>query len=219
MKPMFIVIEALDGVGKTTLVNDLAKSLSSVAMNTPGDKLRSVSDVVLDVLGDDQIARCLFYASSVISCGNKAREIVNRGETVVMDRYWLSTIAYARARGVSEQFREVESRVAYPDITVVLTLDEAERVRRMAGRSTITDADRETLDENFRDTVLKEIFNPHRHAALRPTVKVNVSNCDRQQAVERVLSAICLEIDSNEGTPRSATNPVAVSKDNLEGVI
>ena len=60
MKPLFIALEALDGVGKTTLAHSLASRLGGVAMNTPGDDLRKVSRAVLGGLGPHQGARCLF---------------------------------------------------------------------------------------------------------------------------------------------------------------
>ena len=190
MKPLFIVVEALDAVGKTTLVQNLAERLDAVAMNTPGPGLRAVSDAVLLGLGAHQEARCLFYAASVLARGAEARSLVDRGRSVVMDRYWLSTIAYARARGVTHRFAEVEALVPVPDVTVVLTLDEDERVRRMTGRGNTTEADRETLDSEFQRTVNKVMMSADRLEGLRPTLRVDVSGCDPEEAVHAVLQQI-----------------------------
>jgi len=190
MKPMFIVIEALDGVGKTTLVNELAASTGAVGMNTPGNDLRKISVDVFNGLGDHQTARCLFYAASVLARGKEARQLVENGRSVIMDRYWLSTIAYARARGVQHTLKDIESLVPHPDLTVFLTLDEDERIRRMMDRGKPTAADCETLKKEFRDAVYNEIFNTQRCAALRPTVSVDITNCKRNQTVQRVLAAI-----------------------------
>lgn len=188
MKPMFVVLEALDGVGKTTLARSLAVALGGVAMNTPGDGLRGVSDAVLAGLGPHQEARCLFYAGSVLARGREASETVTRGQSVVMDRYWLSTIAYARARGVLADLSQVEALVPVPHLTVLLTLDEQERQRRLVGRG-FTAADRETLDPRFRDQVLAEMQRSGRVAGLRPVV-VDLTGAEPADCVSRVLDLL-----------------------------
>lgn len=185
MKPVFIVLEALDGVGKTTLAKGLAARLGGVALNTPGDALREVSGQILDGLGPNQEARCLFYAGSVIARGREARELVEAGHSVVMDRYWLSTISYARARGVKADLDQVEALVPAPDVTVLLTLDEDERQRRMRARG-LTAADRETLDAEFRGRVVSAMNSSERLSVLKPSLVVDVSGLEYQAALALV---------------------------------
>lgn len=185
-KPKFIVLEALDGVGKTTLVHLVAERLGGLAMDTPGPVLRATAPAVLDALGEHQTARALFYAASVLAAGARANEVVREGQTVVMDRYWLSTLSYARARGVTVDLTCIEGTVPPPDMTVLVTLDEEERQRRLLARGCTT-ADRETMDERFRERVLSEMRSTARTPALRPTVEVNLTGADPDEAVERVL--------------------------------
>src|SRR6185436_3923538 len=115
--------------------------LGGQAMNTPGNALRPVVGTILDGLGENQEARCLFYAATVLAAGSRARREADAGRIVVMDSYWLSTIAYARARGVTVDFAEIETIVPKPDLTVLLTLDEVERQRRLRARGGETHAD------------------------------------------------------------------------------
>ena len=189
MKPLFIVLEALDGVGKTTLAQGLATRLGGEFMNTPGESLRAVGPAVLAALGDNQQARCLFYAASVVAQGARARKLTQGGTTVVMDRYWLSTVSYARARGVADSLEDVEVIVPVPDLTLVLTLDEAERTRRMTERG-YTQADRETLDPVFRAVVHAEMTSPERASGLRPQLIVDLTECDVSAALDRVVQQI-----------------------------
>lgn len=188
MSVMFIAIEGLDAVGKTTVTDALAQHLRGEAMNTPGPVLRPLSDRILAALGDDQTARCLFYAASVLAQGRRARGIADRGGVVVMDRYWMSTISYARARGVVADLSAVEMIVPMPDATLLLTLDEGERVRRLGSRGA-TAADIETLEEAFRNTVMREMRRATRAQGPRP-IEVDLSGADRAEAVRRVLSAL-----------------------------
>lgn len=196
---MFIAIEGLDAVGKTTVTEALAGHLGAVAMNTPGPDLRLLSDRILAALGDDQAARCLFYAASVLAQGRRARAIADQGGMVVMDRYWLSTVSYARARGVSLDLTAVERIVPLPDATLLLTLDEGERVRRLGSRGA-TSADIETLDEVFRETVVREMRSNARRRDLRP-VEVDLGCADREEALRRVLSALPPRPRSERGRP------------------
>jgi len=189
MRPLFIVLEALDGVGKTTLSHAVAQRLDGVRLDTPGGALREVAGPVLVALGNSQEARCLFYAASVMAQGQRARRLVAGGQTVVMDRYWLSTIAYARARGVDGRLADVANRVPVPDMTLVLTLDEGERRRRLGKRGR-TAADRETLSPTFASRVLREMSSPERLRWLRPSASVDLTGLDRRAAVDAVLRVI-----------------------------
>ena len=179
----FIVIDALDGVGKTTLVRDLAAAMDGVALATPGAALQPARAQVLFALGEDQVARCMFYASSVIAQGNVARALAEEERIVVVDRYWPSTIAYARARGVTADLSGVEALIPAPDVHIVLTLDESERTRRLHARGNPTSADRETLAPAFRDTVLREL-------RARATIVVDTTGATPPEAVARVRVAL-----------------------------
>ncbi len=187
--PLFLALEALDGVGKTTLACDLANRLGGVSMDTPGSELRACSPAVLAALGPHQAARCLFYGASVLVAGQRARALVGGGTTVVMDRYWLSTISYARARGVALDVAAIEEVVPPPDVTVLVTLDEQERQRRLRERG-CTEADRETLALEFRARVLREMTSLERALPLRPSFVVDVTGAGRAEAVDRVLAAL-----------------------------
>lgn len=186
---LFIALEALDGVGKTTLAADLAGRLDGIALDTPGPELRLASPSVLSALGPHQTARCLFYAASVLVAGERARALVNGGWSVVMDRYWLSTISYARARGVTLDLRAIEASIPAPDATVLVMLDEDERQRRLRARG-CTEADRETLAREFRTRVLREMRSAERAPSLRPTIVVDVTGAGRAEAADLVVRAL-----------------------------
>lgn len=191
MKPngYFVAIESLDGVGKSTLVTNLERTLGAVLMTTPGPLLRPFMDKLLDPILGDQLARGILYASTVLREGQLARASAAAGKLVVMDRYWISTISYARARGLATDLSDLESTVPRPDLTLVLTLDEDERVRRLDGRGNATAADLETLDSTFRTTVLTEMLLPHRVQAFN-VVTVNVTGLSPAQLTAKVAALI-----------------------------
>lgn len=150
-----VALEGLDGVGKSTLAADLAQALGAESLAMPGMP-RTVAHGVFLAIGDDPTSRCLFHASCAHALGLKAREFASRGSNVVIDRYWLSSVAYARARGVTLSFVSVEQAIPAPDLTILVTLNEDERCRRLHIRGP-TSVDRETMVPGFADRVLAEL--------------------------------------------------------------
>ncbi len=152
---LLIALEGLDGVGKSTLAAALAGALSGDALGMPGLP-RSVAHGVFTGLGDDPTSRCLFHAACARALGMRARVLTAGGRHVVIDRYWRSSIAYARARGVTLDLAAVARAIPAPDLSIVVTLDETERQRRLEVRGP-TAVDRETMAPGFAEAVSAEL--------------------------------------------------------------
>lgn len=148
-----VAVEGLDGVGKTTLCQNLP---GFVPMATPGAELADARRAMHAFAGDDPVALQVFYASSVCAVGRKARALAAAGQNLVIDRYWLSTVAYGLVRGGAE-LADVGALVPPVDFTVVLVLDEEERQRRLIARGGMTAADQETFAPAFRERVLSNM--------------------------------------------------------------
>ncbi|WP_172976014.1 AAA family ATPase [Halomonas sp. THAF5a] len=178
----FVAIEGLDGVGKSTVVQQLAKHFSGHAMSTPGPELFDCREAVLQAFAGDELAKALFYTASVSSQGRKAGNLAKRGEWVFMDRYWASTLAYAKARGVTAELDQLGKSLIQPDLTVLLILDETERQRRLHGRGATVE-DLESLAPDFRQRVSEEL-NTHANLVL------NISGYKPQAACAITAQAI-----------------------------
>jgi len=178
----FIVLEGLDGVGKSTLARVLASRLDAQFMSTPGDSFKDLRGLAIAAFGDDQLARALFYTATVSCEGRKARTTVIQGRSVIMDRYWASTVAYAKARGVSANLDEVGPHLTPPDITVLITLNESTRLARLDQRGMTAD-DLETISEPFKQAVLREL-------EVRSSISVDVTGLDQTESAEKVATAV-----------------------------
>jgi dTMP kinase len=154
--PYFIVLEGLDGVGKSTLARRLATDHGYQLMTTPGAELLPIRAEIVNGLGNSQTAKALFYAATVQAEGEKARVFIQHGQAVIMDRYSASTIAYAHERGVTLDLTSLLIQAYQPHLSILLTLDEDERQQRLHSRGT-TAEDIETLNPGFRTGVLTRL--------------------------------------------------------------
>ncbi len=143
---MFIVIEGLDGTGKSTTANALSKKLGGKFLTTPLDKFKAVRPELELIYGEESLARQLFYASTAVSSSNQVREELGQYGCVVIDRYWLSTQVYHSWRTDGEHFLlpEVAASILQPDLTVYLNISLEERIKRLGGRNDNTVEDRLT---------------------------------------------------------------------------
>ena len=144
-----IVVEGLDGSGKSTFVRALCAALDAIPMATPDGGLKSARLVLDSAYRDHPVAEQLFYASSVVHGSSMARGHIASGRDVVMDRYWASTVVYAGLRAASVSLESVERALLPADVTFWLDVPEAVRLGRLnaraAGGEALTHADLQTM--------------------------------------------------------------------------
>lgn len=88
---MFIVIEGLDGTGKSTIAKTLATALNAELLATPDASLKKARPIIDAAYENQPLARQLFYASSVLHLSEKIKGLMAEEKSVIVDRYWLST--------------------------------------------------------------------------------------------------------------------------------
>jgi len=216
-----IVLEGLDGVGKSTLARGLADALGAVFLRTPPESLQAPRPQVDLALARHPGAAQLFYAATVLAASEQATKVLARGQDVVMDRYWLTTRVYARHGGAALELREVERRLLPADVTLLLNLDEQERRRRMAERG-INDNDRMTLRGDNAWRILDAYRDDLRRAVAGQGIVLDISGLSPDESVAAALR--CCEAaasqrpaammpTTSDGPPRclrQAACPVAV---------
>lgn len=138
-----IVIEGIDGAGKSTLVRQFEAhcrklGLACVTSGEPtrgpwGRKLRrSMTEGRLTL--EEELD--LFLKDRAEHVETLIRPALARGDVVVLDRYYLSTAAYQGARGANPDWilAENEKFAPQPDLVVLLDFDPARGLDRIHAR-------------------------------------------------------------------------------------
>lgn len=74
--------------------------------------------------------RYLFYLEGVVSASAELVRLKAEGKTVLLDRYWMTTVAYRRANGVPAD-RAHFGDIIEPDVVVYLEVSPEVRQQRM----------------------------------------------------------------------------------------
>ena len=140
---VLITLEGIDGAGKTTVAAALAERLGAVLLREPGgvalsERIRAlVKDPALHV---DPRAEALLYAAARAQLvAEQLRPRLAAGETVVLDRFVDSSLAYqgaGRGLGVEEvrRLNQFGTGGLPPDRTLLLRIDPETALARAAGR-------------------------------------------------------------------------------------
>src|SRR3989344_7229082 len=136
-KGKFIVLEGVDGCGKTTHAKLLAQWLA-----TNGHKVLHTKEPSHGPIGvllrqylkkenDPLIDALLFTADRAEHLEKEIRPSLEKGEIVVCERYFYSTIAYQVGQGLDKNWlKDLNAFALKPDLTILLDLNPEVSVKR-----------------------------------------------------------------------------------------
>lgn len=168
---LFIVLEGVEGVGKTTQWNRLRERLQDagntvVGVREPGGP--NVGEFIRELVLSanrtipPETEALLFAASRAEVVSTVIRPALDRGDVVLVDRFLLSTYAYqGGGRGIDEsQLRAINAFATgglTPDVTLLLTLPLEAALQRAKLRSVPDRIERE--DRTFHERVARTFLN------------------------------------------------------------
>jgi len=162
-KHPFIVVEGLDGTGKSTMTQNLGKFLGAEILGTPPASIKHIRKY-FDVF--PELCRRSFYAYGNYVAAEEIIQIL-QSRPVVLDRYYHSTTAYAIAKDSGfgiEKHLPSKGNPLYswpndllrPSAVVFLTTEEKERDERMNIRDERTEEENELRDSQmFRKRIME----------------------------------------------------------------
>lgn len=184
VQPRMIVIEGLDGVGKTTIARLLEKELGFVYLYTPQPPFDNIRIAVEEM--QDVNTRFFFYLSSVIAVQPFLREMISAGKRVVVDRYIYSTLAMHTVLGANVQVINLQILpILWPDLGILLTADLDARLGRLKYRASQPAYDQQT------ERLLKEVKQAEAvYRSFEDLFPLDTSNLSAEQVFKQVQRLI-----------------------------
>lgn len=142
----FIIVEGIDGSGKTTQVQNLAEALRSdgrevIETTSPGQWYRDIPEVrEFIAFGKHAISAntlaSLAAADRMMAADKEFKPALEAGVDIVCARYTYSALGYAYMRGANMDFVEqANSRVLQPSHGVLLALSPEDALQRIDARN------------------------------------------------------------------------------------
>ena len=207
MSAKFIVIEGLEGAGKSTAVSHVEswlrqQGISQIAKTRePGgtplaERMRAIVKEIHDEPLTIQAELLLMYAARVQLVETRIKPALRQGTWVIGDRHDLSSLAYqGGGRGIDEQLiRQIKQAVLGdfgPDLTLYLDIDPAIGLARASARGEL---DRIELEQQafFERTRMRYLELARRDPRIH-IIDASQNEAQVGQAIRRVLeSALCI---------------------------
>ncbi len=188
----FIVLEGLDGCGKSTLARHLGRRLGARVMATPHGLDSATRRVMERHCHGIVLARQLFYASTVVAASELVRAQLRAGQHVVMDRYWLSTMTYHDALGSDARLEDVARHLVAATATVFLDVPVELRRSRLIERGALRPHDRDSLDPAAAARIRERYLDWGRHRVAGRFVALDASRASVDELALEVITRLGL---------------------------
>ncbi len=188
---MFIVVEGIDGCGKTTVVNELKRILEEkgyrvyVTKEPFNPKIRNViKDIIREEHEQNEVvgrALSLLFAADRYLHQIDILEKLSKGYVVISDRYYHSSYAYQTTyEGITlEYLKYINSSLKKPDYVFILDVPVDIAIARLSERKETTSYEKKDFLRKVRDNYLKlreelkdeKIYIIDNNRELRETIK------------------------------------------------
>jgi dTMP kinase len=197
----FIALEGIDGAGKTSLIKLLNEKISGLGITTHitaeptknyiGKHIREI--LLGEREGDEKTIAALFLADRIDHLTNPTYGMMGqlgKGETVISDRYYLSSYAY-HVPHVSLDWviaaNSICAALRRPDLTFFIDISVEESLRRLT-------ASRDQLDKYENERRITEVRQNYYAAIEKVKSEENIIIIDGHRAPSAVFDDVWMYI-------------------------
>lgn len=152
----FVVVDGLDGVGKSTVVNQLVLLTGGVDVSPMISHQVSSSGCSGVARQGDAAHRYEYWLEINRLAGQAALEIMAAGRTAIVDSYVFRTIATHLVQGVQINSSSALRSVVRPDRAAMLTVSEDVRLARLSDRDNGAESEWHAYLRHHRGEVLRQ---------------------------------------------------------------
>lgn len=160
MASKFLVIEGIDGVGKTTIGKIVANKLNYEFIDSlPDPFAKRYSEFYHEL---DPGSFYLFMLAQLSHLSEKIKELREKGKGVVITRYFPTTVAYAVANSMYKNFptqyslHPLRLGIEIPSAIFYLSVDNDERKRRLELKGKKDLGDTLSFNNEYTDNLLRQ---------------------------------------------------------------
>jgi thymidylate kinase len=172
---IFIALEGLSGVGKSTIAPLLARRLNARVVATIPSDFQGLRDCFPYPEGID--ARFCFFAAAVLTASLDVKRALSQDINVVVDSYIYRTCAFHIGMGAQVTL-SMHDAVIKPTQTFWLTCGDAERRERVANRGRVNPW------AELAESKVNRIIEQYRRF---PMVEVNTTDRRIDEVVEKIM--------------------------------
>jgi len=183
LKNLFLVVDGIDGVGKSTIVQLLSEKIGAITYKTPPKIFQRLKRVIS--LKNPKF-RFWFYLTSLVWASIEIC-ILKRYKSVVCDRYIYTTIAYHKSAGVNVSFciRFCSHFILMPDRSLYLWARPEILKKRINSRRFISSVDMIFLkDDRLRKKIHRNFLELKKSFKLEA---IDTSDISPEEVIELIL--------------------------------
>lgn len=202
MKSNYIVIEGLEGAGKTTAIKTIVEILNKVGITkinftrepggtTLAEKLRKlIKHGIVEEKITDKAELLMLYAARIQLIENFIKPSLEKGKWVISDRHDLSTQAYqGGGRRISSKLIKILRNIILddfrPDLTLYLDIEPTLGLQRARNRNELDRIEKESL--NFFNRTRQRYLKLAAEDDTIITINANQSLIDVQKTIRQTL--------------------------------
>ena len=186
MKYKFIVVEGVDGSGKSTICNWISQNYNFKKYKSIGEPFASVKNQ----FSPNKVTikeRFSFLCGEAINNSFIIKENVIENQPVIFDRYYYSTLVYCESLepGITNEYSFLFNKLPKPDLVLFIDVNYKTMMNRLSQRDETT-----YIEQKFSKKDKFELLKENYRNTIKSNLKVIDNNYSLESSLEQIKSIL-----------------------------